>query len=180
MIGGEDLAQLYKAGNEQTKGFEINANDVAGAPSYASEDRAVSFNYEPGSTFKAFTVAGALQDGVVSPSTVFNIPSVLQVADRQIHDAELWQVHEHRRHRLVTHARRWLRGAAERRGAGREELALADEVLDPQALTIGANRAWEARRPGALCGAERAIALPRQAFAGDRRHWGGLSLTVGV
>ena len=67
----------------------VNANDVAGAPSYASEDRAVSFNYEPGSTFKAFTVAGALQDGVVSPSTVFNIPSVLQVADRQIHDAEL-------------------------------------------------------------------------------------------
>jgi cell division protein FtsI (penicillin-binding protein 3) len=67
----------------------VNANDVAGAPSYATADRAVSFNYEPGSTFKAFTVAGALQDGVVSPSTQFNIPSVLQVADRQIHDAEL-------------------------------------------------------------------------------------------
>jgi cell division protein FtsI (penicillin-binding protein 3) len=66
----------------------VNANDVAGAPSYASENRAVSFNYEPGSTFKAFTVAGAIQDGVVNPSTQFNVPSVLQVADRQIHDAE--------------------------------------------------------------------------------------------
>jgi starch phosphorylase len=55
----------------------------------------------------------------------------------QIPDAELWQVHEHRRHRLVQHARRWLRAAAERRGAGREELDLADEALDPQALTIG-------------------------------------------
>jgi cell division protein FtsI (penicillin-binding protein 3) len=66
----------------------VNANDVTGAPSYATEDRAVSFNYEPGSTFKAITVAGALQDGVVSPSTMFNVPSVLQVADRQIHDAE--------------------------------------------------------------------------------------------
>ena len=32
---------------------------------------------------------------------------------------------------------RWLRAAAERRGAGREELELADEVLDPHALTIG-------------------------------------------
>jgi cell division protein FtsI/penicillin-binding protein 2 len=55
---------------------------------YASQDRAVSFNYEPGSTFKAVTVAGALQDAVVTPNTQFDIPPVLQVADRQIHDAE--------------------------------------------------------------------------------------------
>jgi cell division protein FtsI/penicillin-binding protein 2 len=66
----------------------INANDPNGAPAYATEDQAVQFNYEPGSTFKAITVAGALQDGLVTPSTDFNIPPVLQVADRQIHDAE--------------------------------------------------------------------------------------------
>jgi cell division protein FtsI (penicillin-binding protein 3) len=66
----------------------VNANDPSGAPSYANEDRAVSFNYEPGSTFKTITIAGALQDGVVTPNTDFGVPSVLQVADRQIHDAE--------------------------------------------------------------------------------------------
>jgi len=66
----------------------VDANDLAGAPPYASEDRAVTFDYEPGSTFKAFTVAGALQDGAVSPSTQVSVPSVLQVGDSQIHDAE--------------------------------------------------------------------------------------------
>jgi starch phosphorylase len=67
-----------------------------------------------------------------------------------IPDAELWQVHEHRRHRLVQHARQWLRAAGEGRGAGREELALADEVLDPQALTIGFARRFATYKRAAL------------------------------
>ncbi|MGH2855130.1 MAG: peptidoglycan D,D-transpeptidase FtsI family protein [Solirubrobacteraceae bacterium] len=54
----------------------------------ALENRAVSFNYEPGSTFKAFTVSGALQEGRITPSTEFFVPGQIRVADRTIHDAE--------------------------------------------------------------------------------------------
>jgi len=66
----------------------VNANDISASPPSALEDQAVSFNYEPGSTFKAITVAGALQDGLITPQTVFGIPPVLVVADRHIQDAE--------------------------------------------------------------------------------------------
>jgi cell division protein FtsI/penicillin-binding protein 2 len=55
---------------------------------YARQDRAVQASYEPGSTFKPVTVAGALEQQLVTPDTVFDLPPQLQVADRTIHDAE--------------------------------------------------------------------------------------------
>jgi len=65
---------------------QANANDPGASPADTLENRAVSFNYEPGSTFKAVTVSGALQQGLITPSTGFNIPDQIQVADRTIHD----------------------------------------------------------------------------------------------
>ena len=67
---------------------QMNANDAGTASAAQLEDQAVDFSYEPGSTFKAITVAGALQDGLIQPNTPFDVPPVLRVADRQIHDAE--------------------------------------------------------------------------------------------
>jgi cell division protein FtsI/penicillin-binding protein 2 len=62
----------------------VDANDFGSAPEYAGQDRAVGFLYEPGSTFKAVTVAAALEDRVVTPDDVFNLPPTITVADRTI------------------------------------------------------------------------------------------------
>jgi len=58
-------------------------------------------------------------------------------AVEQIPDTELWRTHERRRERLVAFARRRLKIQLTHRGAGAAELGAADEVLDPEALTIG-------------------------------------------
>jgi cell division protein FtsI/penicillin-binding protein 2 len=66
----------------------VNANDPGGAPQTALMNRAVGITYEPGSTFKAITVAGALEDRKVTPDTSFNLPPQIVVADRTIKNAE--------------------------------------------------------------------------------------------
>jgi cell division protein FtsI/penicillin-binding protein 2 len=75
----------------------VNANDpfagsttTAGtaAVNNAIQDHAVSLAYEPGSTFKAFTVAGALQDGLITPNTNFDVPPYLDPYGSKISDAE--------------------------------------------------------------------------------------------
>jgi cell division protein FtsI/penicillin-binding protein 2 len=65
----------------------VNASDPGAAPEYARQNRAVNASYEPGSTFKAFTVAGALEERMIQPDTQFDLPPTLQVADRTIKEA---------------------------------------------------------------------------------------------
>ena len=65
---------------------QVDANQPGVSPAAAMEDRAVGFNYEPGSTFKVVAVSDALNRGLITPETPFNIPDQIQVADRTIHD----------------------------------------------------------------------------------------------
>ena len=65
----------------------VDANNPDGAPKYARQNRAIQFNYEPGSTFKAFTMAGALEEDLIEPDTVFEVPGEIKVADRTIGEA---------------------------------------------------------------------------------------------
>jgi starch phosphorylase len=62
--------------------------------------------------------------------------TVWQQAD-EIAPGELWRTHERRRERLVAFTRRRLREQLQRRGASQTTLAIAGEVLNPEALTIG-------------------------------------------
>jgi cell division protein FtsI (penicillin-binding protein 3) len=65
---------------------QVNANDPGASPAADMENRAVGLDYEPGSTFKVVTVSGALQSGLITPETGFDIPDEIQVANRTIHD----------------------------------------------------------------------------------------------
>jgi peptidoglycan glycosyltransferase len=51
-------------------------------------NRATSGLYPPGSTFKIFTVATALEDGVVTPNTHFEDPGYIRIGNFTLHDNE--------------------------------------------------------------------------------------------
>ncbi len=75
--------------------------------------------------------------------------SVWQRVSR-IPDEELWRTHERRRERLVAFARRRLRSQLEQRGSSSSEIRQAEEVLDPEALTIGFARRFATYKRGTL------------------------------
>ncbi|MBN1765119.1 MAG: alpha-glucan family phosphorylase [Sedimentisphaerales bacterium] len=75
--------------------------------------------------------------------------TVFDKVDR-IPDEELWRTHERRRERLVAFARRRLKSQLKSRGASPADIELAEEVLDPEALTIGFARRFATYKRGTL------------------------------
>jgi len=54
----------------------------------APQNLALTSDYEPGSVFKLVTFSGALQSGVINPSTVFSVPDTTTYDGSTFHDAE--------------------------------------------------------------------------------------------
>jgi len=68
----------------------------------------------------------------------------------QIPDEEFWRTHQRGKERLVTFARSRLKAQMLRRGTYHTELNWAEEVLDPEALTIGFARRFATYKRGNL------------------------------
>lgn len=67
-----------------------------------------------------------------------------------IPDAELWRTHERRRESLVAFARKRLKQQLKSRGGTPAEINKAEEILDPEALTIGFARRFATYKRGSL------------------------------
>lgn len=68
----------------------------------------------------------------------------------QIPDEEFWRTHQRCKERLIGFARSRLKRQMQRRGSFHTELGWADEVLDPEALTIGFARRFATYKRGNL------------------------------
>ncbi|MFH1615046.1 MAG: alpha-glucan family phosphorylase [Planctomycetota bacterium] len=68
----------------------------------------------------------------------------------QVPDEELWRTHQRCKERLVAFCRMRLKMQMQRRGSYHTELGWAEEVLDPEALTIGFARRFASYKRGNL------------------------------
>jgi cell division protein FtsI/penicillin-binding protein 2 len=63
-----------------------NANDFVHTDTALFKDNVSSYVYEPGSVMKVVTLAGAINSGAITPSTVINDPGYLNVGGYRIYD----------------------------------------------------------------------------------------------
>jgi len=85
--------EIYAAASVPT----FNANTYNKAKQASIRNRALTDTYEPGSTLKCLTLAGALEKGVVSSKTIFSVPGSIKVGTRTVRDS-----HPHGTQRMTT------------------------------------------------------------------------------
>jgi cell division protein FtsI (penicillin-binding protein 3) len=133
----------------------VDANKPWAAPAYATQNRAVGATYEPGSTFKSVTVAGALEEGAVTPDTPFDLPPQIQVADRTIGES-----HVRGTVRLTTAE---ILAESSNVGAIKIGLKMGKERFDKWVRRFGFGRPTGVDLPGE----ERGIVLPVSRYSGS-------------
>lgn len=77
----------------------VNPNDRKNLDPATTQNRSVTDPYEPGSVYKPFTVAGALEERLVTPDTPFTLPPTLTIAKgtpdeftlEEAHPRETWK-----------------------------------------------------------------------------------------
>src|SRR5207248_911248 len=80
---GEILAMASSPGYDDNVVHDLPARNFHDA----TQNMAVEYSYEPGSTFKVVTMAAALTNRIVTPWTVFhNLPYQIRVGDKIVHD----------------------------------------------------------------------------------------------
>lgn len=94
----EEVCEKYNAPGGTAIVMDPNSGEILAMATYPSFDPnnyqdydaqfykagAISFTYEPGSTFKIINVAGALDNNTVGKDQVFDLPSSIRVSDRII------------------------------------------------------------------------------------------------
>ncbi|MBB5155704.1 peptidoglycan D,D-transpeptidase FtsI family protein [Saccharopolyspora phatthalungensis] len=72
--------EVYALANDKTFDPRVSWTENTGNP-------AVTTPYEPGSVGKVITASGAIENGIVKPDTVLQVPGSIKVADRTVSDA---------------------------------------------------------------------------------------------
>ncbi len=112
-LAADDALERYEARGASIVVTEVGTGDVlamASAPGFdpnhrGDEDpadrrnRAVTDVFEPGSTQKALTVAAALEEGVVEPTTTMEVEDTIRIggstfSDVSRHETETWSLHQ--------------------------------------------------------------------------------------
>jgi cell division protein FtsI (penicillin-binding protein 3) len=80
IVSNPETGEILAMANQET-------DPATGVVHNTTNDLAVTANYEPGSVNKVITLAAALEEGLVTPEQVVQVPSSLQVADHTYSDS---------------------------------------------------------------------------------------------
>lgn len=83
LVMGADDGEIVALANHP----DYDNNEFNSASAEEQRNRVLTDPYEPGSTFKPFTVAAALEEGAINEDDSFAVPDHISVADRIIQDS---------------------------------------------------------------------------------------------